>query len=179
MPMTTHLSAKEQKFVDMIDREKNSNPNWAENIYEDDDPHSEMLIKYIMWGIDENFPHYLNHVITEAPEHKLNVLGSFLLSGVVATYLNEPDNDYLTTLFNKFPDLLEKKDFWYGFCYRVHKSQNFSILLEMENKFDPELEKCRTHVSEEHKSIFEKYDFYKKLNGKFPEKNNSVKQHKI
>lgn len=178
--MTTHLSLKEQKLVAIIDREKQSNPNWAENIYEDDDdPHSEMLIKYIMWGVDENFSYYLNHVITEAPEHKLNVLNSFLLSGVVASYLNEPDNHYLDTLLDKFPDLLTKKDFWRGFCYRIHKSQNFSVLFEMENKFDPDLKNCRENVSHEHESVFEKYDLYKKLNGKLPQKNTIFKQHKI
>lgn len=176
----TMLSSKEQKLVDMINREIQNNPNWAENIYEDDDdPHSEMLIKYVMWGLDENFSYYLNHVITQAPEHKLNVLGSFLLSGVMAAYLNNNEDEYTITLLKKFPDLLEKKDFWRGFCYRIHTSQNFSALFEMENKFDLGLQKCREHVSKEHKSIFEKYDLYKKLNGKLPEKNTIIKQHKI
>lgn len=165
-----HLSPKEQKMVDMINQEIETNKNWAENIYEDDDdPHSEMLIKYVMWGIDENFSYYLNHVITQAPEHKLNVLGSFLLSGVMASYLGDSEEQYTTTLLGKFPSLLEKKDFWKGFCYRIHKTQNFSVLFEMEKNFDYELTHCKKYVNEEHKGIFEKYDLYKKLNGKLPE----------
>lgn len=173
------LSIKEQELITIINYDIEKSPHWAENLYEDNDPHSEMLVKYVMWGVNDSCAHYLNIVITQAPEHKLNVLGGYLLSGVVMSYLIEENYDYLNTLFIRFPNLLEKNEFWKGLSYKIYDNQNFKALFNVEKLFDSELKKCKEHTKEEHQSLFNNYNLYQKLNNKLQNKHNTNNTVKI
>lgn len=176
----TNYSDKEQKLIFMIENEMKENKNWAENIYEDDDdPHSEMLIKYMIQGVEESCSHYLNIVLTNAPEHKLKVLGGYLLSGVLIEYLTYDHESYADNLLKRFPNILENNSFLKGFVYKVNQCKNYKALYNMEQNYDTDLKKCKLYITDESKEMFEKYDLFKHLNGKLINKEIYIKKTKL
>lgn len=175
-----NYSEKENKLICMIERIIKTNAQWAENIYEDDDdPHSEMLIKYVLWGINDSCSHYLDLVLTQAPEHKLKVLNNLVLSNVFICHLSNDENQYIVNLFGRFPDLLEKESFWNNFCYNIYQNQNYQALIAVESLYDKDLILCKKYSQQKYHSIFEKFDLFKQLNEDLNPKELKVKPSKI
>lgn len=88
-----------------------NNTFWAENIYEDDDPHTEPVLNLLNNFTGMNYSHAIQKVIEYAPKEKQDLINSFLHSRIVNSYISNDCIYYIEKHFQLFPYLKTENNF--------------------------------------------------------------------
>ena len=88
-----------------------TNPYWAENICEDDDPHTEPVLSLLSNFTRMNYVHAIHKVINRAPKEKQDLINCFLHSRIVHSCIFNHCLPYIAQHFELFPYIKTDKSF--------------------------------------------------------------------
>lgn len=126
----------EQRRIDNFHAMMIDDVLWCENMYQDNDPYDEPLIRLVSGAIRDKYVNYLHIILSHIPKHKIDVINDFLYARVSSLYIEKDSIEYLLFSQQKFSYHLQKEKFIDNVYKEVLALNDLSKLQSVEKYID-------------------------------------------